>query len=143
MLEYETANPGQDFDEKEDAAFDPEKDVSRPSPVVQIAATSTDQPIPSSHSNLVQIKSGSSVSGGIGSGGTAGAPATVAAHMDYESQIPPGSQGSERKKTWLVGPQAMKEGKREAGYSPHGEAKKKAEADLSYQAAPEIEAGAH
>jgi len=30
MLEYETANPGQDFDENETQLFDPEKDVNRP-----------------------------------------------------------------------------------------------------------------
>lgn len=29
-LEYETANPGQDFDENETKIFDPEKDVERP-----------------------------------------------------------------------------------------------------------------
>jgi len=34
MLEYETANPGQDFDEHEKEAFDPEKHTSRPPPVV-------------------------------------------------------------------------------------------------------------
>ena len=143
MLEYETANPGQDFDEKEDAAFDPEKDVSRPSPMVQVAATSSDQPVPSSHSNLAQMKSESAATGGVGSGGTGGTPAAAAtAHgVDHESPIPSGSQGGERKKTWLVGPQAMKEGEREVGYSPYEEAKRKAEADLSYQAGPEVEAG--
>lgn len=36
MLEYETANPGQDFDEHEKEAFDPEKHTSRPPPVVNI-----------------------------------------------------------------------------------------------------------
>ena len=30
MLEYETANPGQDFDENETKIFDPERDVDRP-----------------------------------------------------------------------------------------------------------------
>ncbi|KAL9581713.1 MAG: hypothetical protein Q9212_003733 [Teloschistes hypoglaucus] len=30
MLEYETANPGQDFDEREQEFFDPTKDTSRP-----------------------------------------------------------------------------------------------------------------
>ncbi|KAL8685756.1 MAG: hypothetical protein Q9218_007561, partial [Villophora microphyllina] len=30
MLEYETANPGQDFDEREEEFFDPTKDTSRP-----------------------------------------------------------------------------------------------------------------
>ncbi len=35
-LEYETANPGQDFDENETQLFDPEKDVNRP--IVNVAA---------------------------------------------------------------------------------------------------------
>ncbi|KAL6713666.1 Aquaporin-1 [Lecanora helva] len=34
MLEYETANPGQDFDEHEKEHFDPEKHTIRPPPVV-------------------------------------------------------------------------------------------------------------
>lgn len=38
MLEYETANPGQDFDEHETTLFDPEKDVNRP--MVNFAAPS-------------------------------------------------------------------------------------------------------
>ena len=38
MLEYETANPGQDFDENETQLFDPEKDVNRP--MVNFAAPS-------------------------------------------------------------------------------------------------------
>ena len=43
MLEYETANPGQDFDEKEDAAADPNKDVrdvQRPTPMAAPASNS-------------------------------------------------------------------------------------------------------
>ena len=36
MLEYETANPGQDFDEHEKENFDPEKHTSRPPPVVSV-----------------------------------------------------------------------------------------------------------
>ena len=35
-IEYETANPGQDFDENETQLFDPEKDVNRP--IVNVAA---------------------------------------------------------------------------------------------------------
>ena len=35
-LEYETANPGQDFDENETKLFDPERDVERP--IVSVAA---------------------------------------------------------------------------------------------------------
>ncbi|KAL8830011.1 MAG: hypothetical protein Q9191_001675, partial [Dirinaria sp. TL-2023a] len=38
VLEYETANPGQDFDENETQLFDPEKDVNRP--MVNFAAPS-------------------------------------------------------------------------------------------------------
>ena len=30
MLEYETANPGQDFDDREIQVFDPDKDLTRP-----------------------------------------------------------------------------------------------------------------
>ena len=37
MLEYETANPGQDFDELEKEHFDPQKDLSRPVPVISFA----------------------------------------------------------------------------------------------------------
>ena len=43
MLEYETANPGQDFDEHEKAQFDPEKHTSRPPPIVDVRSISTSQ----------------------------------------------------------------------------------------------------
>ena len=33
-LEYETANPGQDFDDREAEVFDPEKDLTRPNVAV-------------------------------------------------------------------------------------------------------------
>ena len=36
-IEYETANPGQDFDENETQLFDPEKDINRP--IVNVAAS--------------------------------------------------------------------------------------------------------
>lgn len=36
MLEYETANPGQDFDEREQEFFDPTKDTTRP--IVNLAS---------------------------------------------------------------------------------------------------------
>ena len=128
MLEYETANPGQDFDEKESAAFDPERDLSRPSPVVQIA-TGT-EPIPSSHGDLAQMRGGS-----------------IEAKAEYQREPTPttasGSRGSGSRKAWLTGPAAMKEGKREVGYSPQAEADRKAEADLSYQAGPDVESGSH
>lgn len=41
MLEYETANPGQDFDEHEKENFDPEKHTIRPPPVVNIQSSET------------------------------------------------------------------------------------------------------
>ena len=40
MLEYETANPGQDFDEHEKEHFDPEKHTTRPPPVVNLQLSS-------------------------------------------------------------------------------------------------------
>ena len=42
LLEYETANPGQDFDEHERAQFDPEKHTSRPPPVVEVRSITSD-----------------------------------------------------------------------------------------------------
>lgn len=42
-LEYETANPGQDFDENETKLFDPEKDVERPI-VSVVTPSSTPEP---------------------------------------------------------------------------------------------------
>lgn len=41
MLEYETANPGQDFDEHEKENFDPEKHTIRPPPIVSIEPSQT------------------------------------------------------------------------------------------------------
>ena len=42
-LEYETANPGQDFDENETKLFDPEKDIERPI-VSVVTPSSTPEP---------------------------------------------------------------------------------------------------
>ncbi|KAL9010070.1 MAG: hypothetical protein Q9173_004960 [Seirophora scorigena] len=51
MLEYETANPGQDFDDQEHEFFDPSKDTSRP--IVNLAPDGStqiiDETIPSAH----------------------------------------------------------------------------------------------
>ena len=44
MLEYETANPGQDFDEHETKIFDPERDVDRPMVSLVDPAPSTSSP---------------------------------------------------------------------------------------------------
>ncbi|KAI4203993.1 MAG: hypothetical protein LQ348_001325 [Seirophora lacunosa] len=51
MLEYETANPGQDFDDQEHEFFDPSRDTSRP--IVNLApdgsAQIVDETIPTAH----------------------------------------------------------------------------------------------
>ncbi|KAK4690664.1 hypothetical protein P7C71_g6178, partial [Lecanoromycetidae sp. Uapishka_2] len=48
-LEYETANPGQDFDENETKIFDPERDVDRP--MVNLVAPNESNSQPSKSSN--------------------------------------------------------------------------------------------
>ena len=48
MLEYETANPGQDFDENETKIFDPERDVDRP--IVNLVAPSNPNTSPAAQS---------------------------------------------------------------------------------------------
>ena len=45
MLEYETANPGQDFDENETQLFDPERDTNRPMVNFSAPSESGSQPI--------------------------------------------------------------------------------------------------
>ncbi|KAL8899762.1 MAG: hypothetical protein Q9207_006033 [Kuettlingeria erythrocarpa] len=45
MLEYETANPGQDFDENETQLFDPERDTNRPMVNFSAPSESSSQPI--------------------------------------------------------------------------------------------------
>ncbi|KAL9598564.1 MAG: hypothetical protein Q9219_004395 [cf. Caloplaca sp. 3 TL-2023] len=45
MLEYETANPGQDFDENETQLFDPERDTNRPMVNFSAASDSGSQPM--------------------------------------------------------------------------------------------------
>lgn len=45
MLEYETANPGQDFDENETQLFDPERDTNRPMVNFSAPSESSSQPV--------------------------------------------------------------------------------------------------
>lgn len=47
MFEYETANPGQDFDDIEASAYDPDKDISRPvvAPTTSIVETTSSEPL--------------------------------------------------------------------------------------------------
>ena len=47
MLEYETANPGQDLDDKEAQVFDPERDVTRPNVVLREGEWATEPISPS------------------------------------------------------------------------------------------------
>ena len=51
MLEYETANPGQDFDEHETKIFDPERDVDRP--MVNFVAPGNPNTSPSAQSRPI------------------------------------------------------------------------------------------
>ena len=51
MLEYETANPGQDFDENETKIFDPERDVDRP--IVNLVAPSNSNTSPIAQSRPI------------------------------------------------------------------------------------------
>ena len=51
MLEYETANPGQDFDEHETKIFDPERDVDRP--MVNFVAPGNSNTSPSAQSRPI------------------------------------------------------------------------------------------
>ena len=55
MLEYETANPGQDFDEHEKKHFDPEKHTSRPPPVVSIEPTGAPTDRTGDHGHVKEI----------------------------------------------------------------------------------------
>ena len=51
MLEYETANPGQDFDENETKIFDPERDIDRP--MVNLVAPSNPNTSPVAQSRPI------------------------------------------------------------------------------------------
>lgn len=55
-LEYETANPGQDFDENETKLFDPEKDVERPMVSVVTGGSITQPSRPISGDTLAGYK---------------------------------------------------------------------------------------
>ena len=55
-LEYETANPGQDFDENETKLFDPERDVERPMVNIVTGGSISDPSRPISGDTLSGIK---------------------------------------------------------------------------------------
>lgn len=55
-LEYETANPGQDFDENETKLFDPEKDVERPMVSVMTGGSTSEPSRPISGDTLSGYK---------------------------------------------------------------------------------------
>ncbi|KAL9102035.1 MAG: hypothetical protein Q9163_002768 [Psora crenata] len=118
MLEYETANPGQDFDEKEHEAFDPDRDTSRPNPIVNITA-----PDEVGHANQSDPLWSSS---------------DAVAALSLPATSGNRGNGSARGHTGLS---AAKGKSKEAGSAPHPEAIQKTTEDLSYNAGPVIESG--
>ena len=120
MLEYETANPGQDFDEKEHQAFDPDRDTSRPNPIVDI--TSKDDFDRSKRANFVPVSSD-----GVGE------------HEHY-GPATSGSQDSESARDG-AGVTAVKGKRKEAGYSTYREAIQTPTQELAYQVAADVESG--
>ncbi|KAL9124845.1 MAG: hypothetical protein Q9217_005878 [Psora testacea] len=118
VLEYETANPGQDFDEKEHQAFNPDYDNSRPNPTVNLV--SSDEP------NHTQPE--------------ASAPMNSEVTAEYNVTATSGSQGQGSAGD-QAGVTALKGKRKEPGYSPHTDAIQKTTKNLSYNAGPGIESG--
>ena len=123
MLEYETANPGQDFDEHEKEHFDPKKHTTRPPPVVSVEPS--DEILQEKHGQHSHIK-------GI-SGQEYYDPDGTKAYPDS----PTAGKGRHNKMT------AMKGGRTEAGFSPGQASSQQPVAGISdiYDAAPGAEAG--
>jgi len=128
MLEYETANPGQDFDEKEQENFDPERDTSRPSPVVKFEPSEALDD--KQHGEPRNLSSGS---GGLYH------PDAVVAHATPKPDI--AGPGEDRH-----GDISALQGKRkEPGFSPAEDARRKGRDNLagSYEEGPRAESGSH
>lgn len=123
MLEYETANPGQDFDGHEKEHFDPEKHAVRPPPVVSLQ--SSDEALQQKLGEAGHVKEVS--------GQEYYDPDRKKAHPDSSVD----GKGRHKKMS------AMKGGRQEAGYSPgQAESQKPAQgvSDI-YDAAPGAETG--
>ena len=123
MLEYETANPGQDFDEHEKEHFDPDKHATRPPPVVSIHPS--DEVLQEKIGEAQHVKEISSQKYYDPDG------------MKAFPDSPTAGKGRHVKMS------AMKGGREEAGYSPGQAASQnpaKAVSDI-YDAAPGAEAG--
>ena len=120
-LEYETANPGQDFDEHEQEHFDPEKDTTRPPPVVSVQ---TSDRILQKYGEADNMK----VSGQeyYDPDGTKAFPDSPIAGKGRHKRMP-----------------AMKGGRKEAGYDPGEEDSERTIQHVSdiYDAAPGAETG--
>ena len=119
-LEYETANPGQDFDEHEQEHFDPEKHTSRPPPVVSVQT-----------SDKISQKYGESYHANKTSGQEYYDPDGTKAFPDS----PITGKGRHKKMS------AMKGSRKEAGFEPGKEESQKAIRHYSdiYDAAPNAE----
>ena len=127
MLEYETANPGQDFDEKEDAVYDPKiHGKERPSPIVHVQsnpsqmAQGSERPPTSTTGTTLggggQMRQVDGAADDIGEAGTASR--TRSRSIGAMSWIHP-----------LSGPQPVPP-------------PQKTTEDLSYEAGPDVESGA-
>ncbi len=127
MLEYETANPGQDFDEHEKENFDPEKLPIRPPPVVSIQ--------PSQSSNDTLTKDGLARKGHV-------QETTDQEYYDPDGpKIYPDSTAAGQGRHKMI--TAMKGGRKDAGFSPEQDELQKpigASTDV-YDAAPGAEGG--
>lgn len=129
MLEYETANPGQDFDEKEHEHFDPEKDTSRPAVAFAPNGDPMDHDHAIHHGEAHKIED-----------------QTENSYYDPNGTAPRGSheQGpAGRGKDRHVAVSAMKGGRKDPGFSPAGDAVKSTPNDMagSYREGPWAEAG--
>jgi len=121
-IEYETANPGQDFDENETQLFDPEKDVNRP--IVNVAASGV-VPDPLERSKPI---SGDTMTNHLGQ---------VPSHS-----IEPSASSSHGQPTNVS---AVNGGRRGSSLPPGSENTKYLDGEPStmYRDAPDVEAGKH
>ena len=122
-IEYETANPGQDFDENETQLFDPEKDINRP--IVNVAAGGA----------LADRAEGTSrpISGD-----------TMTNYLGQEPSHPVGPSGSSSHER-PASPSALNGDRRDTFLPRHNEIANDVNGEPStmYRDAPEVESGRH
>ncbi|MCJ1456482.1 hypothetical protein MMC28_006843 [Mycoblastus sanguinarius] len=117
MLEYETANPGQDFDELEKERFDPEIDTTRPDPINMAASHTLAL---EKHGEPQTVPNGTEAADFYDPDG---AKANLHAHT--------AGRGRHAKMSGMRG------GRKEAGFSPRKEASQKTPQGLSHGSASE------